>query len=121
MKRQLMGGVLALTVALATGTATASETATPASKTVRTATPQTEVTLYVIPQCGFCEKARQLLTERGVTWREFDITSSADIKREFVAKGGVGTPLIIVGEEVIRGYDASRIDRALSTHGLAAK
>lgn len=121
MKRQLMGGILALAVALATGITTASETATPASKTVRTAKPQTEVTLYVMPQCGFCEKARQLLTQRGVTWNEFDIAGSAEAKREFTAKGGVGTPLIVVGEEVIRGYDASRIDRALSAHGLAAK
>lgn len=121
MKRQLMGGVLTLAVALVTGAATASETATLASKTVQTAKLQTEVTLYVMPHCGYCEKARQHLTERGVTWKELDIAGSADAKREFVAKGGVGTPLIMIGEEVIRGYDASRIDQALSAHGLAAK
>lgn len=123
MKRQLMGGVLALAVALATGVATAggATKATPSGKTQRAAKLQTEVTLYVMPQCGYCEKARRLLTKRGVTWKERDIASSADAKREFIAKGGVGTPLIVIGDEVIPGYDASRIDVALSAHGFAAK
>jgi glutaredoxin len=123
MKRQLMGGALALAVALATGTAAAggATTAAPAGKAVRAAKPQTEVTLYVMPQCGYCEKTRQLLNERGVAWKERDIASSAEAKREFSAKGGVGTPLIVIGDEVILGYDASRIDVALSTHGFAAK
>jgi glutaredoxin len=122
MKRQLIGGVLALAVALATGVATAGgmTTAAPAGKAVRAAKPQTDVTLYVMPQCGYCEKTRQLLTARGVTWTERDIVSSAEAKRDFIAKGGVGTPLILIGDEVIRGYDASRIDVALGAHGVAA-
>lgn len=123
MKRQLMGGVLALAVAVATGGAAAggATTATPAGKAVSAAKPQSDVTLYVMPQCGYCEKTRQLLTERGVTWTERDIASSTEANREFTAKGGVGTPLIVIGDEVIRGYDASRIDVVLSAHGLAAK
>lgn len=123
MKRQLMGGALALAVTLANGVATAggATTATPADKAASAAKPQTDVTLYVMPQCGYCEKTRQLLTERGVTWTERDIASSTEAKREFTAKGGVGTPLIVIGDEVIRGYDASRIDLMLSAHGLAAK
>lgn len=123
MKRQLIGGALALAVALVSGAAMAGAEAAgvPAGKTAPAANPSAEVTLYVMPQCGYCEKTRQLLTGRGVTWEERDIASSTDAKREFIAKGGVGTPLIVIGEEVIRGYDASRIDGALSAHGFAPK
>jgi glutaredoxin len=123
MKRQLTGGALALAVSLATGVSASGgvTTATPTGKAESAAKRQADVTLYVMPQCGYCEKARQLLTERHMTWTERDIAGSAEARREFTAKGGVGAPLIVIGHEVIRGYDASRIDAVLSAHGLAAK
>ena len=83
-------------------------------------TPAAAVTLYVMPQCGYCEKAREQLTRRGVTWQERDIVESAEAKREFDAKGGVGTPLIVIGDEIIKGFDAARLNAALDARGLAA-
>jgi len=79
------------------------------------------VEMYVMPGCGYCEKARELLTKRGVKWTELDIASSAEAKHDFEAKGGRGTPLLVVGGEVIQGLDAERIDAALRTHGIAAR
>ncbi|HSX59489.1 MAG TPA: glutaredoxin domain-containing protein [Tahibacter sp.] len=80
-----------------------------------------KVKLYVMPQCGYCEKARELLTARGVVWEELDIASSEQAKSEFDANGGRGTPLIVIGNEVIKGLDPARIDEALATHGLVAR
>lgn len=79
------------------------------------------VTLYVMPQCGYCEKARKLLGAHGVPWREIDIVASAEAKREFDSKGGVGTPLLVIGSETIRGFDAQRIEAALQAQGLVAR
>ncbi|WP_257387319.1 glutaredoxin family protein [Tahibacter caeni] len=78
------------------------------------------VTLYVMPQCGYCEKAREHLTRRGVSWQERDIVASVDAKREFDAKGGVGTPLIVIGDQVIKGFDATRLDATLDARAIAA-
>ena len=85
------------------------------------AKPAATVKLYVMPQCGYCEKTRELLTARGVAWEEFDIANSAEAKREFDARGGQGTPLIVIGDDVIKGLDPTRIDKALSAHGIAAR
>lgn len=76
-----------------------------------------EVVLYVLPECGYCEKARQLLTRHGVEWREVDIQNSAAGKKTFTALGGVGTPLLVIGEQTVQGYDASRIESLLAQAG----
>lgn len=92
------------------------EPATPAR--AATAAAADKVTMYVMPQCGYCEKVRHLLQQRGVTWNEIDIASSAEGKREFDARGGVGTPLLLIGGDVVQGADAARIDAVLRQHGL---
>lgn len=79
------------------------------------------VDLYVIPGCSYCEKARQLLRARGVAWQEHDIASSAQAKRSFDAQQGKGTPLLVIGSDVIHGVDAARIDQALQANDIAAK
>lgn len=79
------------------------------------------IEMYVMPECGYCEKARELLTARGVSWTEHDIANSADAKREFDAKGGRGTPLLVVGGDVIQGLDSERIDAALRAHAIVAR
>lgn len=77
-----------------------------------------KVTMYVLPECGYCKKVRQLLTQRGVQWQELDILASAQAKQEFIAHGGVGTPLLLIGDSVINGADPARIDAALRANGL---
>lgn len=79
------------------------------------------VDLYVIPGCSYCEKARELLRARGVTWQEHDIANSAQAKRRFDAQRGKGTPLLVIGGDVIQGLDAPRIDQALQANGIVAK
>lgn len=79
-----------------------------------------EVTMYVMPQCGYCEKMRHHLEGVGVAWTERDISEPA-IKAEFDAKGGIGTPLVVVGDEVIKGFMPQAVDASLRRQGLALK
>ena len=46
-------------------------------------------------------------------WEERDIEKSEQAAAEWKANGGVGTPLILIGDEKINGFDQARIDRAL--------
>ncbi len=80
-----------------------------------------EVVMYVMPNCGYCEKARQLLTRHGVDWREVDVDSSSSAKKTFIALGGVGTPLITVGDRALHGYDEARINALLTDAGVIAR
>ena len=72
-----------------------------------------DIVMYVMPGCGYCAKARSYLGDRGLKWREVDITSSDAANSEFKQKGGVGTPLILVDGSVVQGFNAERMDAVL--------
>jgi mycoredoxin len=73
-----------------------------------------KITMYVAPQCGYCEKARELLTQHKVQWQERDILASAEAKADWQKLGGRGTPVLVIGSDVIHGLDPARIDTALA-------
>lgn len=72
------------------------------------------VQLYVLPNCGYCERARAHLRERGQLWQEFDIAADPAHLARFKALGGQGTPLLQVGERVLHGYVPQQLDAALA-------
>ncbi len=83
------------------------------SKTESAATVAAKVHMYVMPNCGYCEKARQYFRDQQISWRESDITSNEASLAEFKAKGGQGTPLIEIGAHKIVGFQADAINAAL--------
>lgn len=78
----------------------------------KTAAP--EIVMYVMPDCGYCAAARAYLKQRGLAWQEHDITTSQSAAKEFSARGGQGTPLILVDGTVVHGFNAQRMDAALA-------
>ena len=78
------------------------------------ASAEPEIVMYVMPQCGYCERARRYLQARGLQWREIDIAASAEAKADFDAHGGAGTPLILVNGQRVSGFDQPGLDRILA-------
>ncbi|UXI69068.1 glutaredoxin family protein [Tahibacter amnicola] len=103
----------ALLAALLTLGLTAAAQAGDRQKAAATVSKQ-DVVMYVLPDCGYCEKMRSHLRERGVSWKEKDIAASPQAKQEFDARGGQGTPLTLVGDAVIAGYQPAAVDAALT-------
>lgn len=75
--------------------------------------------MYATQTCGYCAKAREHFRARGVTWDERDVETSLDAAREFKALGGKGTPVIVIGDEHIVGFQPQRIDAALARRAAA--
>lgn len=72
-----------------------------------------DVQLYYASWCGFCRKAKAHLDDRGVDYvlRNVD---DPDTQAELVARTGSGSiPVLDVGGEFVRGYNAVAIDRLL--------
>ena len=65
------------------------------------------VTVYTKDYCPYCKSAKQLLTNKGITFEEIDISDDMDLQLEVVEKsGGRRTvPQIFIGNEPIGGYD----------------
>ncbi len=74
---------------------------------------QFEVTLYGTANCPYCTKTRQLFARMGVPYTDYDIDADTQAHREFKRLGGVGVPLIVINDTVIRGYSKPHILRAL--------
>jgi len=74
---------------------------------------QKEVIILSRPGCGYCVKAKAFMEAQGVRFSEYNILTSSRGKSLFKKHQGSGVPLIIIGDEVIRGYSESSILNAL--------
>ena len=67
-----------------------------------------EIILLSTKTCYFCTKVKNLLDEKGESYRELNVYNS-DGARLFKKYNGKGVPIVIVGNEVIRGYNPKKI------------
>jgi glutaredoxin 3 len=65
------------------------------------------VTIYTRAMCGFCTRAKALLTQKGIAFVEHDATMKPAVKAEMVARsGGAATfPQIFIGDTHVGGCD----------------
>jgi thioredoxin reductase (NADPH) len=70
-----------------------------------TDSPRVEV--YTKENCGYCEKATELLDEKGVEYETIDVSSDEDAFEEMVerANGRQTAPEVFVDDELIGGWD----------------
>jgi glutaredoxin 3 len=65
------------------------------------------VEIYTTPSCGFCHAAKRLLTQKGVTFTEFDVSRDPALRRAMMdrAHGRHTVPQIFVGATHVGGCD----------------
>ncbi len=87
----------------------------PAKRTV-TSDDEPRITLYMTSWCGYCRKARKLLTQLDADFAAKDIEKSRQAILEFNQKSGGrgGVPLIDFDGEIVRGYDEKRIRKLVA-------
>ena len=70
-----------------------------------------DIILYQTSWCGYCRRARTLLTELGANFEAKDIQKDPSAAREYQQKGKGygGVPLIDFSGEIVRGYSEQAI------------
>ena len=65
------------------------------------------VEIYTSPLCGFCHAAKRLLTQKGVTFTEIDVSRNPSQRQTMMkrANGGRTVPQIFVGKTHVGGCD----------------
>ena len=63
----------------------------------------------------FCQRTKEYLSQKQIPFRERDVTSDADAVAELQRLGYVTTPVTVIDGIVIVGFDATKIDAALSS------
>ena len=74
---------------------------------------QPEVVLYATDWCGYCKKTREFFAANGIRYTEHDIEKSSTALSEHKKLGGNGVPLIVVGGEVINGWNEGSLRQLL--------
>lgn len=69
------------------------------------------VVMYSARWCGVCKQARRYFREHRVPFQELDVETSDKGRREFNRLGGRGVPLILVGDQRLSGFSASRFEQ----------
>lgn len=72
------------------------------------------VTIYSTPTCHFCHMAKDYFKEKNVTFTDFDVATDTAKRQEMVEKSGqMGVPVIVIGDEIIVGFNRPVIDKLL--------
>ncbi|OGC84745.1 NrdH-redoxin [Candidatus Adlerbacteria bacterium RIFCSPHIGHO2_12_FULL_53_18] len=75
---------------------------------------QKSVTIYSTPTCHFCHMAKEFFTEKGVEFTNYDVASDAAKRQEMIQMTGqLGVPVIVIGDEVMVGFDRGRLAQKL--------
>lgn len=88
--------------------------AAPAAPAAPPARAAPDIVMYATAGCPYCRQARDYLHSRGLAWTERDIEASPAARAEWQARGGQGTPLLLVDGVAIAGFDRTRLDAALA-------
>ncbi len=74
-----------------------------------------EVKVYSTPTCPYCKMVKEYLSSKGVTFQNIDVSLDQAAGEEMVkVSGQMGVPVIVIGEEVITGFNKEEINKALN-------
>lgn len=72
------------------------------------------VILYSQPGCPPCYAAKQFLLARNVPFEYKDVKADSGALRELARLNSSSTPTIVVGDEVMIGFDPERLEKLLA-------
>ena len=74
-----------------------------------------DVTVYSTPTCPWCTKAKQFLDNHNIPYRNVDVTSDqAELEEMQRLSGQMGVPVIRFGDEVVVGFDLSKLQELIA-------
>ena len=65
------------------------------------------IDIYTIRYCPYCQSARELLSQKGVSFNEIDATANRELRNEMIARanGRSTFPQIFIGATHVGGSD----------------
>jgi len=65
------------------------------------------IDIYTVRYCPYCQDAKELLSRKGVSYHEIDVTGKRDVRKEMIqrASGRSTYPQIFIGTTHVGGCD----------------
>lgn len=73
-----------------------------------------DVIVYTSNTCPYCVSTKDYLNEKGVEFTEKNVQTEKEARKELMAMGHMGVPVVIIDGEEVVGFDKSKIDSLLS-------
>ncbi len=78
----------------------------PPKRSPRLSPRSSNIIIFTKPGCPWCVKAKDLLSQKGLTYKEFDVTNPVYLKEMLSRSNGLTTvPQIFIDNKHIGGYD----------------
>lgn len=72
------------------------------------------VIIYSTNTCHFCHVAKDFFTANGIVFTEYNVGTDIEKRKEMIEKSGqMGVPVIMIGSEIIVGFDQPKISKLL--------
>lgn len=73
-----------------------------------------KIKIYTTPICFECEKAKKFFKEKNLKYEEIDAFENKKKAEEMFQKTGTKRiPIIIIGKEILSGFDKKKIESLL--------
>lgn len=77
--------------------------------------PPPRVIVFSTPTCSFCNMAKQYFRQKGIKFRDVDVSRDPTAARDMVRRSGQqGVPVIDIGGRIVIGFDRVKIEKYLS-------
>lgn len=75
---------------------------------------QPRVIVFSTPTCSFCNMAKKYFREKGIRFRDVDVSRDPAAARDMLRRSGQsGVPVIDIGGKIIVGFDRPKINKLL--------
>ncbi len=76
---------------------------------------QKVVKIYSTSTWPHCKRAKSFLVEKGIEFEEYDVRDDQNAREEMVRRSGqMGVPVIIIGDEIVVGFDIELLKEKLN-------
>ena len=72
------------------------------------------VTVYTSNTCPYCISAKDYLNGKGISFTEKNVQTDKDARKELMAMGHMGVPVLVIDGEEVVGFDREKIDALLA-------
>lgn len=74
-----------------------------------------KVIVYSTPTCPYCKRVKDYLTQKGVAFSDYNVASDREKAKEMIDKSKqMGVPVIVVGDDVVVGFNQTKLDSLLA-------
>ncbi len=74
-----------------------------------------KVVIYSTPTCPWCKRAKEYFSQKDIHYLEYNVAENKEAASEMIDKSGqLGVPVISIDDEVVVGFNQSKLDGLLS-------